>query len=234
MLHVGSHAGFVKSHMRVAAVVLFALSALGCHSNPPDVFTFEGRRYEQISAAVIEAMRAEGFQVDRNDPRLGVFTSKPKTSPTLLEFFKLDNSNLAQTWESTVNQQRRRVRVTVEPADLPETPDAETLAAMTQVTVNPLPPTFEQPEGLLDLRVTVFVDRAHKPLWRVETTTRRLSTHARDPALEDRHMQPIYWEPISRDPLMERRLMRRIIECTIASPQVADAVTADVNQSGSM
>lgn len=184
----------------------------GCAAEVPEVFTFDAERYPAVAKSVTAAMREERFIVDRNDPRLGVFTSKPLTSPTILEFFKADNSTMAQAWESTANLQRRRVRVVIEPEKEKEGEyDAEQLANMSQVTLNPPPPTFEHPSGPLNLRVMVFVDRAHQPLWQVETTTRRLSSHAIDPQLRERRMQPLYWEPISRDPFMEQRLMRRII-----------------------
>ncbi|MFG0252814.1 MAG: hypothetical protein ACF8NJ_08080 [Phycisphaerales bacterium JB038] len=203
------------------ASLLWLLLLGGCADPAPDVLTFDGVHYPVVRTEVVRAMRAEGFTVDRNDPRLGVFTSKPLAASTLLELFKSDNSNLTQAWESTVNQQRRRVRVVVEAAAAGDAVDPEVAATMTQVTPNPPPPTFESPEGLLNLRVMVFIDRAAQPHWRVETTTRRLSDRAMEPRLEQRGMQPVYWQPISRDPLMEERLMRRIIQGIAAAQREA-------------
>jgi hypothetical protein len=199
--------------------LLFLL--VGCAEPTPSVLTFEGERYPEVREQIVDALRDEGFTVDRNDPRMGVFTSDPRPASTLLELFKLDNTTLAQAWESTAHQQRRRVRVIVEPADGPVEVEPEDASRMTQTSLNPPPPTFVEPEGLLDLRVMVFVDRAAQPHWRVETTTRRLSSRATEPELLERGMQPIYWQPISRDPLMEERLMRRIIEGI--TPEAPDA-----------
>jgi hypothetical protein len=193
----------------------------GCAKPAPEVLTFDSGQYPVVRDEIVRAMRAEGFTVDRSDPRLGVFTSKPLAASTLLELFKRDNSNLAQAWESTVNQQRRRVRVVVETAAAKDVVGSDEAAARTQVTPNPPPPTFEDPQGLLNLRVLVFVDRASQPHWRVETTTRRLSSRATEPELEQRGMQPTYWQPISRDPLMEERLMRRIIQGVAAAQRQA-------------
>jgi hypothetical protein len=200
-----------------AGVLMLAVTGLlgGCGVSAPDVFTFEGERYDDVASAIVDAMRDEGFVASRRDKRLGVFTSMPRTSPTMAEFFRPDNTTLTQAWESTLNHQRRRVRIEISPVDASSAPTPDVAAAMTQTTPNPDPVTLDEPSGLLNLRVIVYVDRQHEPLWRVETTTRRLSNHARDPALEERRMQPVYWEPISRDPYMERRIMDRIIRRTI-------------------
>ncbi len=206
----------VRGSLLLALLASFLVLG-GCADPVPEVLTFSGEQYPAVREQVVYAMRSEGFAVDRNDPRLGVFTSDPRPASTLLELFKLDNSNLAQAWESTVNQQRRRVRIVVEPAEPQNGPGPEQAAQMTQVTLNPPPPTFVDPQGLLNLRVLVFVDRAAQPHWRVETTTRRLSSRALEPELMERGMQPVYWQPISRDPAMEQRLMRRILQGIAAS-----------------
>lgn len=202
---------------RLLGALMLAVAGVlgGCGVSAPEVFTFEGERYDDVAGAIVDAMRDEGFVTNRQDKRLGVFTSMPRTSPTVAEFFRPDNTTPSQAWESTLNHQRRRVRIEVTPVDSPPSPAADVTAAMTQTTPNPDPVTLDEPSGLLNLRVIVYLDRKHEPLWRVETTTRRLSSHARDPALEERRMQPVYWEPISRDPYMEQRIMDRIIRRTI-------------------
>lgn len=173
---------------------LLSLTAVGCSREVVDVenpYTLASAEYNAIFLATKDALRQHGFKLDRVDYRFGTITTKPLTSPTMLEPWHGGNTTAEQAAESTVNNQRRYVTVTLEgyykpgkgsqtitirPGDDKPAPDKSSTPAPAEIaTTAPTPENVAplaattQPAGRnapydgYHLRVAVFVERLEDP-----------------------------------------------------------------------
>jgi hypothetical protein len=182
-------------------VFILALVIGGCASSQ------RGDALEPVApgqyAAAFEAAKAVladyHFELDRVDARGGVITTAPLASAGFATPWDNAQSGLMDEWEDLVNQQLRRVRVTFDPEGA--RPDG-TIPG----------PDLRLLEAPMTARIEVYVDRRHRPGWRVETSSIRLSSFARDPELTDRQMWPRYDTPFTRDRRLADRLGRALHE----------------------
>lgn len=114
------------------------------------LLSFDADSYERIFELTRERLIDYRFAIDRVDARRGVITTQPKRTNGLASPWDREQSSLGQEWEDLINEQRRVVRV-----------------------------EFDREATEPSMRITVEVLRTHRPNWRVESESIRLSTHAR-------------------------------------------------------
>ncbi len=197
--------------LTLALLVIAGLGLTGCAAPTRSRLELKPANYDAAFDATVAALRDEQFLLDRVDRRLGVITTRPRAASTALEPWKSDNSTPAQALESTLQYERRIVRIEFDPMGGIESPSGpEMLPPFGQVS--PAEPFFVPAEhtGTLVLNVRCFVERSHRPGLQVPTVAVRHSEVAIDPSLKDRGIATQFWEPIARDAFMESRLRRRI------------------------
>ncbi len=154
--------------------------------------------YPRVFEAGVQALRDLGFEVDRQDYRFGVVTSKPLGAPSLLEPWNRTNTTGGQMVESTLNDQRRTVRIQLEPRDgaSDDASDASVAAVGT---------------GDYQVRVEVVVERRQTPGRRLTRSTSRPRMYNRlrevPTHLREMGVPRTYWMPIGRDEQLEARLL---------------------------
>lgn len=175
--------------------------------NAPSDIRISPERYAEAFDASAAVLRDAGFEVDRRDFRFGRMTSKPKGSPTVLEFWKPDNRRADLALRSTLGDLRRTVAVSF-------TPDGVDAAVwIAAVQNNQVTPTYP-------LRVEVLLERLQVPARRMNGSTRSavFADLTEVPAeLQGRGISGSYWRPIGRDTELEARLQRAIFD-RIAEP----------------
>ncbi|MFG0330745.1 MAG: hypothetical protein ACF8PN_12720 [Phycisphaerales bacterium] len=207
------------------SVIAWSMAALvlgiGCSATPEgaSLTQLNQRDYDEYFDATLDALRDSRFRLDRVDRRLGVITTQPRTSASIVEPWRGDNTTVAQAWESTIQHQRRIVRVEFLPMTAsPDDPLPPAGAQQVTPGVDPFEPAESGGPLLMDVRV--FIERAHRPGRQVETASLRRSSYYEDPLLEERGLKGQFWEPIARDPHLEAKLRRRINEARAARAQL--------------
>ena len=173
---------------------VLAVTGVGCSREVLDVenpYVLARSEYDAIFAAAKDALHDNGFMLDRVDYRFGTITTRPLTAPTIMEPWHDGNTTFSQAAESTVNNQRRSVTVTIEgfykdakpgstitikPGSGDPVPDknatpAPAAVATTSPTpenVEPLaattqPVTHNAPFDGYRLRIAVFIERLEEP-----------------------------------------------------------------------
>lgn len=110
---------------------------------------------DQVFDAARETLMGFRFALDRVDARRGVITTHPKRTAGIATPWDKEQSGIDQEWEDLLNEQRRVVRIEFDPAGEQAADQERTM------------------------RIQVEVVRTHRPNWRVETESVRLSNHAR-------------------------------------------------------
>lgn len=146
-----------------------------------------GVTYARVFDAARETLMDYRFAINRVDAARGLLTTHPKRTAGLASPWDREQSSLRQEWEDLVNQQQREVRVNfVDIGDRAGADDA------------------------VRLRVRVLVTRAHRPHWRVEPESVRLSTHARSRDVLGSFEPGSFDEQIGHDAALAERLARSI------------------------
>ncbi len=200
--------------LAVAVLILFALGLAGCASGyrpTKNTIDIESSEYSRVFKAAVKILRDQGFTVDREDFRYGVITTLAVGAPTIVEPWRPGNRTTAQAIDSTLNDQRRRVAVTMEPE-------------------SPIQDGADQSVGNSDkytMRVDVQVERLQIPARHLTQSTagrRVFKTLWSNPGkLQGRGISKKYWEPIGRDTVLERHLLAAIIR---KSQLLSDALAA--------
>lgn len=188
-------------------MLLLVGAGAGCATAPlaethrSEAIDFPGNHYRVYYDAGIQTLREAGFAIDRQDYRFGRITAKPQGSPTVFEPWKPDNVDASDAWLSTLGDLRRRVSVTLEPADR----DA--------------PAQDDRPYRL---KVEVVMERLQVP-------RRRLSGQTRGSVFADleespaeyrrRGIPPQYWQSVGRDPALEQDLLKKIVRHAEPAPR---------------
>ena len=79
---------------------------------------------DRLWTAAQEVLRRHRFELDRVDRPRGVISTMQETSQHFFEVWRRDVATREDFWEAGLNLVRRRVDVTVGPAELPEDPSA--------------------------------------------------------------------------------------------------------------
>lgn len=197
---------FTPPLRQIAAVPALFLLASCASSQRGDALTpIAAGQYAGAFEAAKKVLADYHFELDRVDARGGVITTAPLPSAGLATPWDNTQSGLMDEWEDLVNHQLRRARVTFEPEGAP--PDGA------------LPgPDLRLLSVPMTVRIEVYIDRRHRPGWRVETSSIRLSSFTRDPGLSDRQMWPRYDTPFTRDRRLADRLGRALSERLADAP----------------
>jgi hypothetical protein len=202
--------------LTVAAGVVAFLG--GCATEPkgPDFLPVAHAQYERVFDAACEVARSEGLVPEITDRRAGSIETQPRAAGSLLEPWAWQDLTASEVVEGTFGFERRRARFEFVPAGFRPTPPEGT-----SPLAGPILPGSSrgagadvmQPQGDLELRVSVSVERQFRPGYQGPAYTRSLGTFANDVtvrddprALRDRSS----WTPISRDERLERILLERI------------------------
>lgn len=201
-----------RIHTGLAAcwLAFMATFAMGCHhervevSNPIEIDRAE---FTRIYDAALKILGDYGFRIDRHSHRLGTIATKYLASPTVFESWHTTNSTDRQSWESTLNHQRRRVIVSLEPAKPATGPNEQTLPSSVRT-------------DQYRLHVEVFVERRQHPDRHLTGSTTGhgvYGTLTTTPGeWRERGIEGSYWRPLGRDVLLEQRLLADIIRKSIA------------------
>jgi hypothetical protein len=193
--------------VRLLVIVAGLVSANGCGveqgtlSNPMQI---GGERYPDAFEAAARALREQGFDLAVKDYRFGTIATRPLESPTILEPWRAGHASLSQGLQSTINFERRRVRVRFVPVEA-EFEDRGSMGGEGELTIT----------GPLLLEVEVVVERHQVPNQQLTGSTngqRLMNTLASTPVeLRDRGIEGPSWQPLGRDRLLERRLLAAIV-----------------------
>ena len=163
--------------------------------------------------AAMEASRTHGMPPTLRDRRQGVIETQPDIATSILEPWGTDNATLGQATENTLAFQRRRARFEFAPAGAapPAADEALPTTALDLLGVETPGLDLNAYSGELELRVRVFVERAHTMGVRRSTWSRRSTTLATiDAPASDGEIPPSFWTPVSRDEAFERRLLAAV------------------------
>lgn len=191
---------------RLAAVV--ALAASGCAAQPQaDVLLIDAGAYREAFDAAVEAGRSQGMPPALRDRRRGVIETEPRYAGSILEPWRTDNETLGQAVESTIAFQRRRARFEFTAPRL--RPDEPGGAGPDLLATRSAAMDLTQYDGLLELRVMVFVERSYTPglqydTWSSVNTSRAVIDSPSSPAEAGTEQ---YWAPVTRDVDYEHRLL---------------------------
>lgn len=203
----------LRRHFAFLALLCLACIALtGCAAGPIGRLELRPADYDRVFDAALTSLRDQRFTLDRIDRRLGVITTRPRAASSIIEPWKGDNSTPAQAFESSLQYQRRIVRIEFTPlGGLEPATGPEAMSPFGQVS--PAEPLFIPAEhpGTLVLSVRCIVERSHRPGLQVDTVAVRRSNVTTDPALAERGIARQFWEPVARDAHMETRLKRRVM-----------------------
>lgn len=198
--------------MRRIAWTALCLAAVlgGCAGRGgPELVTVPEGEYAAAFDAALEAVRDVGMPAELIDRRGGVVETEYRVAGTVLEPWRSDGSDFSTAIETTVNHERRKVRIEFTPVRFEEPAEGEALTG---------PDVFGERDEVVDL--TTFTGRIEVRAWvqRERATavgrrrgdwTRRSTTVAIDP---DSGLGPtqFFWTPVERDLALEHKLLAAI------------------------
>jgi hypothetical protein len=199
--------------------VALCFGGFGCASDSsgPEVLTLSATNYQQAFDAAVEAARRAGMSAALRDRRGGVIETQANVAGSILEPWRTDNASLGQAVENTLAYQRRRARFEFAPAGftpLGEAPPDQPLTGPDVINAEQPPVDLSQAQGDLELRVWVYVERAHISGVRRSTWTRSKTTQTQlvypEGMRERARGTVINWTPVARDTDYERRLLHDV------------------------
>lgn len=157
--------------------------------NQPGVADATSRNFDALWDACRDAMRDDGFIVDRRDYRSGVLTSLPLTSKMAYEFWRGDVVSPHDLAQSTLAMLRRIVRIEIK----------------------------REPNGFFRATPKVLVERdslVERRITSVDQYQNAFSVQAQDVMRETEKsgadIPAEYWYPIERDTVLESQIARSI------------------------
>ena len=194
---------------RAGAVSIAAAMLSGCAPKPgPEVIRVSSAEYQHVFDVAMETARAAGMPAVFRDRRGGVIETDSNVAGSFIEPWRTDNASPEQVMENTIAYQRRKARFEFAPVSSEssgpiqeqETDDANTI-------------DLTAFEGDMELRVWVFVERAHAPGYRRAAWSRRTATRAELGHTEE-EIESLAtvtaWTPVARDRDYERRMLAEI------------------------
>ncbi|MGV6814568.1 MAG: hypothetical protein ACWA5W_06095 [Phycisphaerales bacterium] len=146
---------------------------------------FAPDQYEIIFRAAREVLSEYRFGINRVDLSRGILTTHPKRTSGLATLWDREQSSLDQELEDFANQHEREVRITF------TVPEEHTQAPAT-------------------MRVEVMVYRIHRPNWRLEPESIRLSTHAQSRNTAGQLEKTSFREALTKDNQLADRIAQAI------------------------
>ena len=154
--------------------------------NQTERFVYDAT-YDHVWQRGMDLLTHIGFRIDRRDYRLGVLTTVPMIGPQFVELWRRDQTGPMQALESTVNNQRHTIRLTI--AAVPGKPEYWQIAvqALVERQSNPTEvlggPIFATNSGFGGNAITLRSDYTGN------------STEGD------------YWTVIGRDPALEKKIV---------------------------
>ena len=142
--------------------------------------------YEQVFAIAREVLSEYRFGINRVDLSRGILTTHPKRTSGLATLWDREQSSLDQELEDFANQHEREVRITFAHTDATQTDQHTTM------------------------RVEVMVYRIHRPNWRLEPESIRLSTHAQSRNAAGQLEKSSFREALTKDNQLADRIAQAI------------------------
>jgi len=176
-------------------LLCIALTMGGCQSvaEVQPVLTVSSAQYRGAFDSAVTTLRDLGYDIDREDYRFGVITTHPRYSPIVAEVWDRSNTTFHQMIDSTLNHQRRIVRVTI------------AASLIDDVSAAPASDTGDR-----ELRVEVTIQRMQNPARQMSGTKRgrRVLQAMRRPAgeLVEKGVTRRYWLDVGHDPQLAGRL----------------------------
>ena len=177
-----------------------------------DVLAIGPGQYEAAFDAAVDVARANGLSAALRDRRCGLIETDPAVTPSLLEPWHVDGATPATRMDNTIAHQRRVARFEFTPAGFipPGEGELEALTGPDVLGLEPQRPDLTQTVGPLELRVWVYVERAHDPGLRRDTWSRRNTTRTRIVEPDGETLPATFWTPVARDRAFERRQLAAI------------------------
>ncbi len=161
----------------------------------PTQIDIDAREYRRMFDAALLVLRDAGFVLDRRDYRFGIITTRPLFAPTIFEPWHARHTSSSTTLESTFNDQRRLVRVSLLPAQ-PTLPDDATQPLNTD--------TYQ-------LIVEVQLERRQHGLQRLEGSADAGHVISSMRRTDRANNQSDHWRAMGRDTALEERLLQQIV-----------------------
>lgn len=196
------------------ALAVIGLSVTGCRTTGPSpaadsLVRVSAGSFDAGFAAATEVLAEHGLHAEVVDRDAGIIESGAVESIGWFAPWDLESDSSLEA-EATGSTLRRRARVTFTPAAFADVGGGDAGADILGLRSDPAPSASDT--GPLELRVAVFVERAHRPGRFVDTWSRRLANQARV-GRTDRSgaFEPtVAWWPVARDAGLERRLLESI------------------------
>ena len=150
----------------------------------PDVASTENFQFQPLWDTCEQVARAYQFQLDRQDYRLGLLTTKPMVSKEILEPWRKDAGSLYGVMQNSLSTMRRTIRFEIKRTD--------------RGTFVMIPKVLIERETILERRITSAAQ------YRTAFSGPAVGTRTASEAEEN--VPIVYWTPIARDSEMERHI----------------------------
>lgn len=196
------------------AFLFVCLIGSGCASSEgPEFLTINAASYHHTFDTAVEAARDAGFTPTVKDRRSGIIETYPTMSGSFVDPWQGGISNWDQALENTISHQRRRARFEFVPVGFKPTNNSQGFADEPDLfDPDHMELDLTRATGSIELRVWVYVERAHAPGRRRSTWTRSRSRRMKI-IPSNKNEEPVpgqYWTPVQRDQAFERRLLAAI------------------------
>lgn len=203
----------IQGHpIKLALAILMAwICGHGCAGPTPQVanpIPIAMEEYPSIFDSAMAVLQEAGFSIDRRDRRFGVVTTQPQLTPTVFEPWKPDYNLTDHHVQSTVNFQRRVIRVGIEQA----------LGGATAESLGK-PVTEAGPNLVMRVTVTIYQQQHPEippPNTVVSTVSFTDGKAGRSRAVvSERGVEKPFWQAAGRDENLEKHLVAMILKRSI-------------------
>lgn len=219
-----------------AAICAPAVLLGGCASDAggPSYLTIARAQYEQVFLAACEVARGEGLAPEIADRQTGTITTQPRFAGSVVEPWTWQQLTASDVVAGTFGFERRRATFEFVPVGF--TPQSAATSAGSSPLAGAVLPGSErgsgadlssstrgEGDGLLELRVSVSVERQFRPGYQGTAYTRALGSFSRD-VTDEKAESPVArdranWTPVARDERLERALIAQIQSRLLAAAQ---------------
>lgn len=219
--------------VNIIPLLFVCLIGSGCAtSEGPEFLTINAATYHHAFDVTVEAARKAGFTPTAKDRRSGIIETDPTMSGSLIDPWQGGISSWDQAVQNTISHQRRRARFEFVSVGFKPTKQNEGAANEPDLfDPDQMELDLTRTTGSIELRVWVYIERAHSPGRRRSTWTRSRSTRMKIiPGNKNEELLPNqYWTPVERDQAFERRLLAAINDALIGD-QSASVVEARLDK----
>jgi hypothetical protein len=156
----------------------------------PAVVSVENFKFQPLWDACEKVARSYQFQLDREDYRLGLITTKPTISKQILEPWRQDAGTFNDVMQDSLTTIRRSIRFEIERSE--------------DGTYSMTPKVLVERETILERRITSAAQ--YRSVFSGPAVGSRTAID------EDAGVPIVYWTPIGRDLEMERHLAASVRE----------------------